>query len=282
MIGRRRAARAVRVVRHRDEDATREKDMVAVEEPLEIRLSWAGTDGRRRVEALAVTMRTPGADFELAAGFLHGEGVVGGPEDVQEITYCQGRDRQDYNIVEVRLSDGVGFDLERLRRNFYTTSSCGVCGKASLEAVEAMGCVPIPLGQVRVAPGLIRRLPSLLEAEQRVFRSTGGLHGAALFTPDGEAVCVKEDVGRHNAVDKVLGHALLRRSLPATEHILVVSGRASFEIVQKALAASVPVLVAVGAASSLAVDLAARFGQTLVGFTGSQGFNVYGAPERIA
>jgi FdhD protein len=188
---------------------------------------------------------------------------------------------QEYNVVEARLAPGVVPDLERLRRNFYTTSSCGVCGKASLDAVEAHGCE-------RLAPGpqldgaLLPSLPDRLREAQAVFDRTGGLHAAGLFTASGEPVIIKEDVGRHNAVDKALGRAFLDGRLPAGEHVLVVSGRASFELVQKAVVAGVPVLVAVGAPSSLAVDLARRFGQTLVGFARDGGFNAYCGEERLA
>jgi len=168
-----------------------------------------------------------------------------------------------------------------VRRNFYTTSSCGVCGKASLEAVEAQGCAVLPAG-TRVTPAQVVALPDRLREAQGVFSRTGGLHAAGLFHPDGRRQVVLEDVGRHNAVDKVVGHALLGRTLPAHDRILMVSGRASFEVVQKAIAAGIPILVAVGAPSSLAVDLAQRFGQTLIGFARGGGFNIYSAPERVA
>ncbi len=281
MIGVRGGARTVTVTRRRGGDSTRAKDSLAVEEPLEIRLAWKDADGRARMEPLAVTMRTPGDDFELVAGFLHGEGVVTDTAQLAEMTYCRGGEAQEYNIVEARLSSGVAPDMERLRRNFYTTSSCGVCGKASLDAVAARGCRVLPPGP-RVDSALLPELPERLREAQAVFAKTGGLHGAGLFTPDGDAVGVREDVGRHNAVDKVLGRAFLDRALPATERILVVSGRASFELVQKAVTAGVPMLVAVGAPSTLAVDLASRFQQTLVGFARNGGFNVYCGEERVA
>jgi len=268
--------------RYRDASSKRVRDAVAVEEPLEIRVSWSEPDGDVSTEALAVTMRTPGDDFDLVAGFLHGEGVARRPEHLLEMSYCRGEQEQRYNVVEARLRPGVTFDSERVRRSFYTTSSCGVCGKASIEAVEAHGCEVLPDAGLRVSPGLLGRLPSLLEEGQGAFRRTGGLHAAALFDTGGRCRVVREDVGRHNAVDKTLGQAFLRRALPALERILVVSGRASFEIVQKSVVAGVPVLVAVGAPSSLAVELAARFHQTLVGFARDGGFNVYAAPERIA
>jgi len=279
VIGPQKAVRTTVVTRYRGRDSTRRRDSVAVEEPLEIRVSW--TEGTtRRIEPLAVTMRTPGNDFELVAGFLHGEGVVSGADDLRELTYCRGVEEQEYNIVEARLATGRVFDLESVRRNFYTTSSCGVCGKTSLEAVEATGCQLLGEGPT-LGAALLADLPNRLRLGQGVFERTGGLHAAGLFDVSGEARVVMEDVGRHNAVDKVVGHALLARVLPASQSVLVVSGRASFELVQKAVAAGVPVLLAVGAPSSLAVDLARRFRQTLIGFAHDGGFNVYSAPERI-
>jgi FdhD protein len=226
-------------------------------------------------------MRTPGHDFDLVAGFLHGEGVVAAADDITELTYCQGPEEQEYNVVEARLAPGRTFDIERVRRNVYTTSSCGVCGKSSLEAVEAIGCSGLAHG-LTVSSELIPSLPDRLLEGQGVFARTGGLHAAGLFDTAGTLQVVMEDVGRHNAVDKVIGSELLARRLPASERILVVSGRASFELVQKSLMAGIPILVAVGAPSSLAVDLARRFGQTLIGFARDGGFNVYTEPERLA
>ena len=255
------------------------KDTVAVEEPLEIRVSW--TEGElRRVEPVAVTMRTPGDDFDLVAGFLHGEGIVSTADDLQELTYCRGEEAQEYNIVEARLRAGVAFDVDSMRRNVFTSSSCGICGKASIEAVQATGCSILPAG-FRVLGALLPELPDRLLAGQGVFARTGGIHAAGLFQTDGSLDALREDVGRHNAVDKVLGHTLLAGVLPCDERVLVVSGRASFELVQKAVMAQVPVLVAVGAPSSLAVDLASRFRQTLVGFARDGGFNVYCGAERV-
>ncbi|MEX2467985.1 MAG: formate dehydrogenase accessory sulfurtransferase FdhD [Gemmatimonadota bacterium] len=281
MIGNRGSTRSARVVRYREGDRERIRDTLVVEEPLEIRLSWVDPDGRRATEPLAVTMRTPGDDFELVAGFLHGEGVVSEAADVLELTYCRGDHSQEYNTVEARLRPGVAFDLERTRRNFYATSSCGVCGKASLDAVTTLGCRTLPEG-FTVDPTLLPELPDLLRDRQDAFERTGGLHAAGLFGADGTCLGVREDVGRHNAVDKVLGAAFLERRLPASEAVLVVSGRASFELVQKAVMAGVPMLVAVGAPSTLAVDLARRFGQTLVGFARDGGCNVYTGEERVA
>ena len=279
MIGPKGATRSARVTRYRKGTTDRRKDVLAVEEPLEIRLAWReGPDVRS--EPLAVTMRTPGQDFELVAGFLFGEGVLRGADDLLELTYCRGVEQQEYNVVEARLAPELAVDWDRLRRNFYTSSSCGVCGKASLDAVEAQGCALLSAGP-SFPEALVASLPERLLEDQDVFERTGGLHAAGLFDRSGARLVVMEDIGRHNAVDKVVGHAMLGRALPAAEHALVVSGRASFELVQKSVAAGIPVLVAVGAPSSLAVELAQRFGQTLVGFARDGGFNVYAGPERI-
>lgn len=269
------------MTRYRDGARDRARDVLVIEEPLEMRLSWVAEDGGTRTEPLAVTMRTPGDDFGLVAGFLHGEGIVGTADDLLELTYCRDDRSQEYNTVEARLRPGASFDLERTRRNFYATSSCGVCGKASLDQVTTMGCAVLPEG-LRVRASLLPELPDLLRARQEAFDRTGGLHAAGLFAPDGSCLDVREDVGRHNAVDKVLGRAFLERRLPASEAILVVSGRASFELVQKAVMAGVPVMVAVGAPSTLAVDLANRFGHTLVGFARNGGCNVYAGEARVA
>ncbi|MBT5695963.1 MAG: formate dehydrogenase accessory sulfurtransferase FdhD [Gemmatimonadales bacterium] len=269
----------MRVAQYRDGAMRRRKDTLAVEEPLEIRVAWKD-GGKKRVEAIAVTMRTPGHDFDLVAGFLHGEGIVSQAGDLTELTYCRGDEQQQYNIVEARLTPGVEFDLERLRRNVFTSSSCGVCGKASLEAVEAVGCALLT-DSFRISGELIPQLPDFLMEGQGVFARTGGLHAAGLFDTNGKAGALREDVGRHNAVDKVLGHTVLQKGMPVSDRVLVVSGRSSFEIVQKAVMARVPMIVAVGAPSSLAVDLATRFGQTLIGFACGGGFNVYTGSERV-
>ncbi len=260
---------------------TTRQDVVTVEEPLEIRVEFT-RDGVRETSAVSVTMRTPGDDFELAAGFLYGEGLVRRREDVTEISYCQTDGPQTYNIVVVGLRPGAPFDPDTLSRNFYMSSSCGVCGKASLEAVEVRGCEQIPDEGLRLDPAILRGLPEKLRAQQGLFDRTGGLHAAGRFDEAGELVSVCEDVGRHNAVDKVVGQAFLAGELPLGRAVLAVSGRTSFEIMQKALAAGIPLVVAVGAPSSLAVDLARRFNMSLLGFTRSDGFNVYAGAERIA
>ena len=234
--------------------------------------------------ALTVTMRTPGHDFDLAIGFLVGEGVVRTAGDVGTARYCAGKDaagRNSYNVVDVDLAPGVVLPEVGLERNFYTTSSCGVCGKASLEAVAAIGSPSVADDPLRVSPDVLATLPDRLREAQRVFEATGGLHAAGLFSADGELLVVREDVGRHNAVDKVVGWALQAGLLPLRDSILMVSGRASFELAQKALMAGVPMLAAVSAPSSLAVDLATEHGMTLVGFLRGASMNVYSASERV-
>lgn len=273
-----------RITLEGDEAVRRTRDdLLAVEEPLEIRVVRAEDAGRGADAAarrVAVTMRTPGADFELAAGFLYGEGLIGGADAVTRIRYCTDAPQQ-YNVVSVYLAPGADFDPALLSRNFYTSSSCGVCGKASIEAVMGPACARIDGGPT-VDAELLVSLPAKLREAQRVFERTGGLHGAAQFTADGELVRVREDVGRHNALDKLVGAALLEGALPLGESIVLVSGRLSFELVQKAARAGVPVLAGVSAPSSLAVALAEQVGMTLAGFVRDPGFNVYAGGERIA
>ncbi|MDE2764232.1 MAG: formate dehydrogenase accessory sulfurtransferase FdhD [Gemmatimonadota bacterium] len=279
MAGRRRAAR-VRVGRLRQGRFATRGDSVAVEEPLEVRLEVP--DGRDvREHPVSVTMRTPGDDFELAAGFLFTEGVVGDPAALAGVRYCRSVEPQEYNVVTASLRDPAAFDPSSLVRNFYVTSSCGVCGKASLEAVEVMGCRPVARGTLTIGEAEVRALPGRLRAAQRVFDRTGGIHAAGLFDASGGVTVVREDVGRHNAVDKVVGFLVLSRELPGSDRGLVVSGRSSFEILQKAAMAGFPMVVAVGAPSSLAVDFARRFDMTLVGFANRGGYNVYSGSERI-
>jgi len=254
------------------------EDRVAGEEPLEIRLRAGGAS-----KTIAITMRTPGHDFELAAGFLFAEGVIGGLDDIREMTYCLDGsvdDDQQYNIVNVDLTRSTLPDLVALERHFTTTSACGICGRATLEALRDRG-VPAVGAALPLAPTVITGLPDALRARQRVFASTGGLHAAALFTADGTLRIVREDVGRHNALDKLIGAALLAAPAPLSESIVLVSGRASYELVQKTIAAGVPVLCAVSAPSSLAIAMAREFGVTLIGFLRGERFNVYAHDERI-
>ncbi|MEV6794381.1 formate dehydrogenase accessory sulfurtransferase FdhD [Streptomyces sp. NPDC051320] len=278
-----------RVIRIRDGSVTARPDTLVAEEPLEIRLGG---------KALAITMRTPGDDFALAAGFLVSEGVLGSADELQSIVYCAGATGggpsrasaaergggvNTYNVVDVKLAPGVALPDITLERNVYTTSSCGLCGKASLDAVRTTARFPIAdTPPVRVEPELLALLPDRLRAAQQVFDRTGGLHAAALFSAEGELLDVREDVGRHNAVDKLVGRALQNDRLPLSQAILLVSGRASFELAQKAVMAGIPVLAAVSAPSSLAVDLAAETGLTLIGFLRGSSMNVYAGDERVA
>ncbi len=258
-------------------------DLLAVEAPLEISLSY-GPAGARQVQALAVTMRTPGHDAELAAGFLLSEGIVRQAADIEKMEDRADprRPRERGNVLRVALAPGVAVALGRLERHFYTSSSCGVCGKTSLDAVRAASCpVPPPAGAPRVPASVIHALPERQRAAQRVFEQTGGLHATALFSAEGELLTLREDVGRHNAFDKVVGAALLAGQVPLHQYIVLVSGRASFELVQKAAVAGVAILAAVGAPSSLAVEAADEFGLTLLGFVRDQRFNIYTHESRI-
>jgi FdhD protein len=253
------------------------RDDLATEEPLEIRLN--APDGARKT--VAITMRTPGHDFELAAGFLHGEGLAR-RGDIAGIAYCTDEDlppEARYNTVTVHLRGPIP-DLPTLDRHFLTSSACGVCGSAGLDALRDR-CAPIPAGTLRLAPGIVYGLPDALRRAQGVFGKTGGLHAAGLFSPTGTLIGLREDVGRHNAVDKLVGWSALAERLPLAEHVLMVSGRVSYEIMQKALAAGIPAVCAVSAPSSLAVDVAREFGMTLVGFLRGERFNVYAGQERI-
>jgi FdhD protein len=270
----RKNATPARVVTVRAGRRSERADVVASEEPMEIRANGPGQEPVR----VAVTMRTPGGDFELAAGFLFTEGLIG-PSEVRRVAYCDDVDAEEqrYNVITVALN--APFEEHALHRNFFATSSCGVCGKAALEDVEVR-CAPIPPG-FYVPADTIVALPDALRSAQRVFDRTGGLHAAGLFTAAGDVVSVREDVGRHNAVDKVIGEQLLAGALPLAERILQVSGRVSFEIVQKAAVAGVPVLSAVGAPSSLALDAAERLGVTVIGFVRDGGCNVYTHPDRV-
>jgi len=260
------------------------RDDLATEEPLEIRVSWRSGEAAV-TRTVAVTMRTPGADFDLAAGFLHGEGVIAGPDDLARIAYCTDADlgaEQRYNVVTASLRADLGQpDLGGLERHFYTSSACGVCGKASIESLRARRLVAVHSG-LRIDASVLFGLPDALSGAQGLFARTGGLHAAGLFTVDGELVAAREDVGRHNAVDKLIGWALLEGRLPLRDLVLMVSGRTSYEIVQKAVAAGVPAVCAVSAPSSLAVAMAEEFGVTLVGFLRGRRCNIYAGRDRVA
>ena len=274
---------------------SRYNDVVATEEPMEIRVVVA--DGTRsKAHSVAVTMRTPGQDFELAAGFLLTEGIISQTSDIKEISRDLTEDTElpllrmrtppidsdRDNIVNVYLGAGSSFDPMLLTRNFFMTSSCGVCGKASLEALRASRSLPIPNNDSRFQPATIRSLHNSLRKAQDIFQETGGLHAAGFFDPDGNLLTLMEDVGRHNAMDKLIGHHLLRKNIPIEDGLIVVSGRASWEIMQKALAAGISTVVAMGAPSSLAIELALEFGLTLIGFAGREDFNIYAGSERIS
>ena len=252
--------------------AKRVDDELAREEPLEIRV---------RGKSIAVTMRTPGHDDELAAGFLVTEGIIKKRRDVTEIAYCRRGEAVDYeNTLNVFLAPSVTVDFERLTRHVFASSSCGLCGKASIESVQ-QHFAPVK-SRLKLPMKRILALPEQLRAAQATFAKTGGLHAAAIFDAKGKLVVLREDVGRHNAVDKVIGYGFLKRLLPFKAHVLLVSGRASFEIMQKSLAAQIPVVCAVSAPSSLAVEFARESGQTLIGFLRGQTMNVYANPQRIA
>jgi FdhD protein len=254
---------------------TTRPETLVVEEPLELRINGA---------AITVTMRTPGSDVELAQGFLLTEGVVGQRDDIARVEYCRGAGpdgANTYNVLDVTLADDVPTPGLDVTRNFYTTSSCGVCGKGSIDAVRTISRHSPGDDPTVVASETLSAMPDQLRSAQRVFASTGGLHGAALFDADGTMLVVREDIGRHNAVDKVIGWAVEHGRIPLSGTVLLVSGRASFELTQKAIMAGIPVLAAVSAPSSLAVDLASQAGLTLVAFLRGESMNVYTRPDRV-
>jgi FdhD protein len=244
--------------------SVRAQDLVAVEEPLQIRLGELD---------VAITMRTPGHDRELALGFLYTEGLLVSPDQIADVRV------DDSGAVLVSLIAGLAPAIDA--RRFYVTSSCGICGKASIDALAASGCAMLPPGKPKLSVNLVPHFPTRLREAQAIFEHTGGLHAAGLFNTAGELLYLREDVGRHNAVDKVLGHALLNNWIPLDRHILLVSGRASFEIMQKSLAAQIPIVCAVSAPSTLAVDFASESNQTLIGFLRDRRMNIYSCPERI-
>jgi FdhD protein len=263
--------------------------MLAVEEPLEIRIGYE-VDGKRVHKAVSITMRTPGDDANLAAGFLFTEWIISSPDQIKEVRHCglkigKNRDVLDRaaslnsNTIRVDLHGGFDLDLKRLERNFYTTSSCGVCGKASIDAL-ATGTRKIESG-VTIRAEIIHTLPDKLRAAQAVFESTGGLHASGIFNTNGELIAAAEDVGRHNALDKVIGSAFLNGGVPMSDKVLMVSGRLSFELVQKAAMAGIPIVLAVGAPSSLAVELSQEMNVTVAGFVRDGRFNIYCGNERI-
>lgn len=278
MEGRRRSQTKIRVTVIDEGDAHCRADHVATEEPLEIRIGV-----RDYTQRIAVTMRTPGNDFELAAGFLFTEGIVQSRDQIATIGYCVDREltpKQQYNVVTVDLHSPELLQPDLDIRRFGVTSACGVCGKESLEQIERRGTARIPNG-FTVTPETIVELPDRLRSAQGIFEHTGGLHAAGLFTGDGNLVAVREDVGRHNALDKLIGAMLLDGKLPLSEYVILVSGRTSFELAQKCAAAGVPVLCSISAPSSLAIDVARKFNLTLIGFLRGDHFNVYNGAHRL-
>lgn len=261
--------------------ATEQLDLLAVEEPLEIRLGYGPANDRQQ-RKISVTMRTPGHDFELVLGFLFTEGIIRGYEEIAGIHYCQdlGKQQTKENVVRVELSADATVDLQKLQRNFYTTSSCGVCGKASIEAIEAI-CPPQIATEYTIAKSVIHQAPATLLQAQLVFKHTGGLHAAGLFDPSGKLLLWREDVGRHNALDKLIGACLIQHQLPLQNSFVLLSGRISFELVQKGLMAGLSMIAAVGAPSSLAVSLARQYDMTLIGFVRNQKFNIYSGSHRV-
>jgi FdhD protein len=271
----------IEVKRITNSDSEVRPDLLAIEEPLEIRIGF-GTHGEREQKSISITMRTPGHDFELALGFLFTEGIIQFYNQVESIKYCEdvGRQEEKDNVVRIELKPEILIDFQKLQRNFYTTSSCGVCGKSSIEAVRQQ-CHMIT-SDWKINPSLIHALPDKLRKAQHVFEYTGGLHASGLFhNKTEELVLLREDVGRHNALDKIIGAKFIEGKIPLTDYILLVSGRASFELVQKAALAGIPMLAAVGAPSSLAVQLAQNTGMTLLGFVRDNRFNIYTCSERI-
>lgn len=259
---------SVAITRVNGVNSTSDDDVVVIEEPLEIRAAWT-SNNEPREKSISVTMRTPGDDNDLAAGFLFTEGLLHSADDVESLRHWSSP-----NVIRVALREGTRFDAGKLDRHFYTTSSCGVCGKTSIDALRVATSSPPSQGHP-VTKDLVHQLPARLEEHQAAFRETGGLHAAAIFDATGALVRAREDIGRHNAVDKVIGSLFLERRTPLSDMILMVSSRASFEIVQKAIVAGIPVVASVGAPSTLAIDLAAEFKLTLLGFVRNERFNVY-------
>lgn len=267
----------------RDGKVESRPDLLAIEEPLEIRLGY-GSGAERRQKRVAVSMRTPGNDFELALGFLYTEGIIPGPEVVSHIRYCINKETglEEENIVRVELKEDYELNWES-DRNFYTSSSCGVCGKASIEAIETTAnCKTLADGNLSMDSKTIRSLPGKLREHQHIFEHTGGLHAVALFNKKGELLLMREDVGRHNALDKLIGALIVKADIQVEDTVLLLSGRASFELIQKSIMAQIPFVCAVGAPSSLAVELAKSFNLSLVGFLKEDRFNVYCGTQRIS
>lgn len=277
------SSQSIEISKFGDAGITLKTDDVAVEEPLEIQVSSTSADGAA-AKSVSITMRTPGADHELAIGFLFTEGIITSADQVLSVQHHGETDPDSglRNVVRVDIDPNVDLHLDRLERHFYTTSSCGVCGKASLDALRVSGQSSLAAHQTLFSAKLLTDMPDIVREHQPLFSKTGGLHAAAIFGPDGEIAIVKEDVGRHNATDKAIGALFSAGRLPANQMALLVSGRASFELMQKALVAGIPLLAAVGAPSSLAVKMAKEFNMTLIGFLRDGSFNIYAGSERIS
>lgn len=271
---------SVTILRQVQSEREEKPDLLATEEPLEIRIGFGPLSGRQQ-KSISVTMRTPGHDFELACGFLFTEGIIHSFDQIESIKYCEdvGKQEEKGNVVRVELKPEVQIDFEKLQRHFYTSSSCGVCGKTSIDSVK-VNCSSVQ-GELKITSEVIHALPDTLRKAQAVFEYTGGLHASALFDPNGSLIILREDVGRHNALDKVIGAMLFQKAVPLSNYVLLVSGRASFELVQKAAVAGISILAAVGAPSSLAVQLAKEVGMTLLGFVRDKRFNIYCNDQRI-
>nr|MBC7612349.1 formate dehydrogenase accessory sulfurtransferase FdhD [Pseudopedobacter sp.] len=275
------SVRAAQIIKVSEGSRSVQSDLLAVEEPLEIRLGF-GLNQQREQKSISVTMRTPGHDFELALGFLFTEGIIKDKAEIVQIKYCTDTNSLEnkFNIVRVELNENANIDFVKLQRNFYTTSSCGVCGKSSIEAIRT-ACDIQTNNSFCITHTTLLSLPQALRKQQNVFEYTGGLHGCALFNNSGELLLSREDVGRHNALDKLIGAALGSGMIPLVNTVLLLSGRASFELIQKAAMAGIPVVAAVGAPSSLAVQLAKDMNITLVGFLRDERFNIYCGAKRI-
>ena len=265
---------SVEVRRVTGQTSSQDTDVLAVEEPLEIRVAWE-LSGEPREKNIAVTMRTPGDDVDLAIGFLFTEALLRSHEEIDSVRHWGSP-----NVIRIALRPGVKLDAGKLDRHFYTTSSCGVCGKTSIDALRVTAC-PLPPNPPVIDAAVVHRLPAVLREKQATFHSTGGIHGAAVVDLEGTLIRLREDIGRHNAVDKVIGSLFREGATPLSNTILMVSSRASFELVQKAVVAGIPVLASVGAPSSLAVELAREFGLTLLGFVRDGRFNVYAGEARV-
>ena len=270
------ATKTIKIINYKQGQSAYTTDVVATEEPLEIRMEY-GVNGNRIQKNISVTMRTPGNDKELALGFLFTEGIIKNYNDVNQIKHLN----NDNNIILVELKEQTTPEIDKLDRNFYTTSSCGVCGKSSIESIKIESKFVNNNFDFKVEKDLLLTLPKILRTKQLLFESTGGIHASALFTADGELLLLKEDVGRHNALDKLIGEALQRKIEPVANSILLLSGRASFELIQKAAMVGISFVAAVGAPSSLAVELAIELNITLIGFLKESKFNVYSCQERI-